>query len=285
MLPGESRGQIVTLEGADDFLKSTIEAAALCACGVPIQMFKSPRESTGQIEWRFEFKPQAPVQVTGDPAAEYRVFDTQFTGAALSANQLMHLHRFGLLEEKDPTHPFLDALRALRNRERFLRWIMGRQPCQLVKHPKCDRWQYESMPLAALPAAMTAELHPTHELKTVCALGVFGVPCVSVSGIFPDSVFHVAGLGFAGDTTPPETPQLARDFASGALDQRDPAHPYFIAYSAIETMQKLKRMMNHEPAVVWLEKPKSKAGRSAFIRADATSKARDIVWRHFRRGE
>jgi hypothetical protein len=270
MLPGEGIAHIVTHEGTAAFMQNTLEAAALCACGVPLRTHKTPRERTGQVEWRFDYTPSHPVPLPG---------------VAMTANRLVHDYRSGQLEKDTPAHPFLNALRALRNRERLLRWIKAGHTAQLVRHPLADVWQYESAPLVEIPSHMAATLYHTRELKLACALGVFGVPLIRVSGILPDMTFELAGTGFPGALTPPQTAQLARDFLDGTLDARDPAHPFFIAFSAIETMQKLIRHMRSEIANIWIEKPRSKGGRSAFIRADATSKARDTVFKHFRRGE
>lgn len=284
MAPGSGIAHIVTCEAAADFEASTLHAAALCCCGVPVRTFKTPRERTGEIEWRFDYAPAHPIAARGASAsAMVRIHGNDVPSASLTANQLMHVFRSGLLERVDPAHPFLTAVRALRNRERLLRWIMAGQTAQLVRHPHCDQWQYESAPLAEIPSTMAAQVWTTKELKIACALGVFGIPIIRCSGLLPDMTFELAFTGFPGAVTAPHTCQLANDFRSGALDAKDPDHPFFIAYSAIATLQKIKRHMQAEIANVWIEKPRSRIGTSAFIRADATAKARDTVFHHFRR--
>lgn len=286
--PGESFAHIVTLENDPaKFLDNTIEAAALYTCGVPIRTFKTPREKTGEVEWKFDYPPgfRVPLRIASEAAV--KINGMEIPVAALSANQLMHVYRDGSLDRIVPAHPFLDAIRALRNRERFLRWILKGHPCGLKKHPRCDRWQYESAPLVELPSQMIVKDDPptTRELKTVCALGVFGVPAVRCFGVLPDMTFELAGVGFAGDTTPPQSPQLAIDFNSGAMEESDPHHPYFIAHAAVAAIQTLKIHMCNEIANVWIEKRNSRDNMSGFVRADATSKARDQLRAHFRRGD
>lgn len=286
MLPGAGFAHIVSLEDdREKFIENTLEAAALCACGVPIRTLRTAREKSGAVEWRFDYHPGHAVDLRARctaPDGGVVIHDIEVSIGSLTANQLMHAYRTGALERADPAHPFLDALRALRNRERLLRWIMAGRPAQLAKHPRCDRWQYESAPLAEIPSHMAARLWMTRELKAACALGVFGVPLVRCSGVLPDMTFE---LSFAGFPPSSATCQIVDDFRSGALDDREPHHPFFIAWSAIEVMQKLKRHMQSEIANVWIEKPKSKHGASAFLRADATSKARDQMRTHFRRCE
>lgn len=268
MNPGDAIAHIVTYEGSPSFVNNTMEAAALCACGTPIKTFKTARERDGVVEWRFDYVPSHPL----------------FNGA-FTANRLIHDYRSGALETADPAHPFLVCMRALRNRERILRWMIKGQTHELILNSASNQWQYEASARFALPTHMSATPYRTREIKIPCALGVFGIPILRIEGIDRDQTFVIASTGFMGRGTPPETTQLVADYMDGTLEARDPDHPFFFAYSALETIQKLKRHMNLEIANVWIEKPRSRPGRSAFLRADATAKARDQIFHHFRRGE
>lgn len=286
MSPGQSQAQIWTLEGSPNFVQNTMEAAALCACGVPIKTFKTARESSGAVEWRFEYNPQQRVNLANVSERDVLINETGVPCSSLTANQLMHAYRTGGLELVDPTHPYLDAMRALRNRERLLRWILPpHAAAQLVKHCACARWQYESAPLAALPVSMTASPLITREIKIVCGLGVIGYPLARITGPISKSTFQISDVSFMEGPDLPTATHLIHLFTTGQLAATDPDHPLFIIYSALEVMQKLKRHMQLEIANIWLEKPRSKRGRSAFVRADATPKALDTIYHHFRRGD
>lgn len=271
MIPGTGITRLVATEGMADFEHNTMEAAAMMAMGISVKTHKFARERDGSVQWAFHYNPGQTI-----------------LGGSITPRQIVNWHRNGDLEKKDPSHPYLWSLTALRNRERILEWILRGRTAALRKHPRVDRWQYEPSPRAELPAAMIGVDglgKDTPELKVVCVLGCFGIPMIRARGPVRDAIFELCHTGFPGAETPPHTAQLAEDFRTGELDRANPQHPFFFAWSAIECIQTLKRHMQAEITNLWIEKPKSKNAASAFLRADATSKARDKVLHHFRRVE
>lgn len=231
---------------------NTIFAAAFAAIGVMVHTHRTHDLQTGEDGASFTL---------GDVSVLYPQMQTQALHWGLKR---------GTLESADPTHPILDAVRALRNRSALVKWIRNAQPHHL--RFTGTRAQYSP---GADQVTFVADGQPTSDLHLVSALATIGVPIVRFTGTAPHHLFYLPARGIEIAGASIDVTALRRTLADGTLAQLEPNHPIHIGLRACREFDNLKRLMQSECVMLRLDDTKYQSQRTAIIRADAINSAYD----------
>jgi hypothetical protein len=231
-------------------------AAVLATLGFPLKLRDVHDEQSGRTDYTWQI---TPISVSRP---------------SLSLAELLKLYRSGELETKDPEHPFLDGMHALRNRERILTLIKEGRSITLAECPGGKRTCYVHHAAVEVPASFGRFV--TRDFRLVCALGRMGIPLVSWQGVTGSHEWTLAKRSVL--------PGLKLDAAtvSLALEQNTLGedHPIRFCIKALENHSRCLNAIAQSKSVILIRKPRSM--RAAWIHQDATDHAFERIAKHFR---
>lgn len=235
--------------------RDTKEAAALATLGATVRIDRAVDAKSG------------------------REFATFYLGAkteegAGQISRLRRMYRERELVQKNPDHPLLWCLVAMRNRERLLDLA---NKGEFFRPARLKGGQYLLRPSdAGLPGmAGKAAVVKVTELEMAATLITLGVPLLSITGPHGERAFYVE----PGCEAEADVHGLILGFRNGVLAAQEPEHPMLYCMLSLYNRAKLVRALREEVQMVVVSKPNSQ--KSALIRADASDPAWDRVQRHF----
>lgn len=236
---------------------NTIYAAAFAALGMEVKTWRHHDVSSGA------------------DGARFTISDESLDNPALKTCVLHWGLIRGTLAQRDPTHPLLDAVRALRNRAALLRWIHRSEPAHLVT---------EGMRTRYVPGAEQVTLRgdiAVDDLHLVAAMGALGWPVVRFTGVAPHHIFYVprTSLPLLGAEFDART--LVNELRSGRLEVTEPEHPIHHMLRALRAYDILVKLMRDEPVMLTVKDRWFHSGKSAMIHQDSKGGAYDHARRYF----
>lgn len=236
---------------SEETTTNTIYAAAFAALGMRVRTWRNHDLQSGVEGMAFSVSAEA----VGNP-----VLQTAVLHWALIR---------GTLDQTDPRHPLLYAIRTLRNRAAILRWIKRCQPYRLaISGPRSIYTP------GADQVAFRAEFK-TDDLHLVAALGALGVPLVKFTGITPNHVFWTPLTGLSLDGYACDVKATVTALRDGSLLRDEPDHPLHICLRACEMLDRLKVLMSRECVILHYHDTKYQSGGLALLRQDSENKAYD----------
>ena len=237
--------------------RDTRVAAAMANLRIPVNVKAVHDEKSGREEVTFYFQPQS-------------------VDGRWLADPIMGQWRKGILESKEPAHPFLTGIRAQVNRERQLDFANKAIRCRLVPVGETGLWNYVPDPAAALPGCTEGQpVLRTGDLKLVAALGIVGFPVLHLRGRVPNYEWFLPVKG--------PGPEDANELLRRLRAPREPAdnlHPFFLAYDCLVNRERLLDTIRRLPRRIHLEA--SYNHRRAVISSTAPKKEWDEIARFFR---
>ena len=259
----------------EGWIKSTSVnlAAALSTLGVPVQVDQTTDAKSGR-GWKtlllgLEALPTDEIGLVPDGDEEAP------PPAQIKTRVIAELVRTGKLESADPTHPVLDALRALHNRERLLDWTQRNIRHCIAKTSRAPRSHLipgEEAETWKKPPA----LFKTGDMKVVAALAVFGVPVSRIEGREGQHTFYCANTGHDLGVPPMDANATVLAWRNDTLP---PDHPFRWSMQALINRERILDFMFHQKKSILIRKPGSSL--AAIVSEDANDVCMDKVQRHF----
>lgn len=212
--------------------------------------------------------------VSGKDDITWQIGTSSLTRPGVKLHELIAFLRNGTLEIKDPGHPLLDGLGALRNRERILSLLKQGRSIALAEDQSGTRTSYIHHPTITPPVSFGRYI--TRDFRLVCALGRFGFPLVKFQGTSGNYEFTVT-MGSVLKLTPLFASVIAEKLKDDTLDAE---HGIRYAIKTLENHSRLLKAIAETSPKILLRKPKS--SRAAWVDANATASAFDQVRRHFK---
>lgn len=178
-----------------------------------------------------------------------------------------------------PLHPCQEGLRALHNRRCLIKLIKSNEPIDLVPAANNQRYIYIHRGSGIPGLSTNTEVIATEDIKVVAAMANLGVPLLSLTESGDQKKFYmpVHGLDLKGERI--NAAELLRDFRDGSLAVREPEHPFLYSMMAQHTYVEILKAVEQKEELILLRKRNST--KAAYIRASASDKAFDRVYRHF----
>ena len=248
-------------------------AAAVATLGIPIKSDQTTDIRSG-TQWKtlllgLESLPRTEI---GLIAGE----DDTPPAPVVRTKQILELVRSGKLEQADPAHPALDALRALHNRERLLDWMHKGTRYRVAKSSRAPRSQLvageEPESVKSFP-----KLFKTGDLKIVASLAVFGVPVARIEGGGGGHQFYMANTGHDLGVPPMDAHATVTAYRSGAMPED---HPFRWSMQALINREAILDFMFRQRKMVLIRKPG--CGLGAIVAENCTDTCMDKVRAHFR---
>ena len=261
------------------------EATAFTTCGVPVHIDKLLDDPTSKQVVTFYLG----TENVQSPDSFKSSIDSINGPLKILTAECRHRLGTGELEEHDPSHPLLDCLRVLGNREMLLSYIKRDIRCRLKIHRRCLRMFYElgQEPMADKIGQKDFEYWTTADIKMAASIALVGVPVIGIREYAGAHEFILPRFGYSVGVAPIDSIALARRFRDGSLAKEQPDHPLLWGIQTLKNRDKLMSMVKGAKTGVLIRNPKSGAWnnhhRSAIVDSNATSAAFDDALKHNRR--
>jgi len=245
--------------------QTTALAAAFATLGVPVRTHRKFRVGTKEDQVTF---------ILGESGV--------LANREINTSSLHAQYRSGALEAADPRHPLLDCLRALHNRRCLLDWIAVGNPYHLAIEATCARTRYIAGAHVQAAAIQQSAIQTT-DLSLASALGIVGIPILRIEGSAPSRRFTLpaTGLDMRGVTL--DASVIQAGILDGTLAGSEPEHPVLWGRQAVANYDVLRRVLNAEPTMLFVEDDKFGSGRAALLRENHAGIAMDHTRRFFAR--
>jgi hypothetical protein len=246
--------------------------AALSVLGIEIKLDHSVDKLSGQA-WKTLLigLDSVPFEAIGATNA-----DGEAPMPSHNTQLVLGLLKKGMLQEKDPTHPALDVLRACKAADALRLWCKGTEHV-LTKVKGVERWALVPGQIPPSLKSGTA-LFGTRDLKLAACLCVLGFPIARLEGNAPDTLFCFQGQSL---TMPPAVASdLAQAVRTQRLQSESPEHPLLWMMQGLLNRDAIGEMMRSRAPLVLIRAPGT--GRASLVSANAKGRTMDRVKRHLR---
>lgn len=187
---------------------------------------------------------------------------------------VMSMVQTGQLQDADPHHPVLDALRACKAADTLIEWTRNGKPHRQVKVKGAQRWLLAEGQLPPSIATLPGLLG-TRDIKLAGCLTVLGFQLLRLEGSAPEVLFVFGPALFL----PPECPQILRTaYRNGSLAANTPEHPLLWMMQALSNREAIRDMLRNRLPLILIRAPGT--GRASLVSSNAKGKTMDRVKRH-----
>ena len=255
----------------DNQVDSTIHAAAFAALGFRVAVHGKERVQTGETQMTF------------------CVSETSPTREGLSMCRLKHLMNSGELAKVDPTHPLLDAVRCLRNRESLLKWMKGGTEQWMRQEANCERWRFaDGQPLQdddiLHVETPPREVIQVSQISIAAGLICCGIKLLRWDGNEGSRLFSFAPQSFLLRQSPPflNTRSILEAFGDPQWRDSNPDHPLVLSWKACDAYVQILKLIR-KPQAIFMEDTLTNSGRTVELPPNPTNEQLDGALKHFKR--
>lgn len=187
---------------------------------------------------------------------------------------VMSMVQTGQLQDADPHHPVLDALRACKAADTLIEWTRKAKPHRQLKVKGAQRWLLAE---GQLPPSISTlpGLLGTRDIKLAASLLVLGFQLLRLEGSAPEVLFVFGQALFL----PSECPQVLRTaYRNGSLAVNTPEHPLLWMMQALSNREAIRDMLRNRQPLILIRAPNT--GRASLVSSNAKGKTMDRVKRH-----
>lgn len=234
-------------------------AAAFGTLGVPVRIERMVDERSGKAQTTY-------------------YLGTTDVFQQLSTKTVKDRYESGVLAKEEPSHPLLDALAGMHNREMILDATEKGKFIRLAKVAGVNRTVYIDGDSGFPGTAGHTSLLRTGDLKLVAALARVGVPILAVDGQ-QGSRRYLLPMAWDCFGVRTDVGLFVKAYREGGT--KDVEHPFFYAMGGLKARERLLDALRDEVELVLIRKPGS--ARSAYVDPSSTNTALDKMRTFFNR--